>query len=103
MSSPVRTSLAKPSQICGRSSIALAAIPVSAFVGIGGPPRGGRDQQQWGKSDRQRDRAGEEQRGLGSDGADEHAAEREGGELGAVAGGVVEREAAPAQRLRHAL
>src|ERR687887_2949682 len=96
MSSPLRTSLAKPSHSCGRSSIALPAIAVSAFVGMCGPPCGGRDEQQCGDADRQRDRAGEQQRGLGADRADEHAAERQGAQLGAVARGVVEREAAAA-------
>src|SRR5919204_1640008 len=100
MSSPVRTSLANPSQIWGRSSMAAAAM--SAFVGIG-PPGGGGDEQQGAEADRERDRTGQQQRDLGADRSDEHAGERQRAELGAVAGGVVEREGAATERLRHAL
>src|SRR3954470_15428428 len=103
MSRPARTSLAKPSQICGRSSIARPAISSWVVSGMCGPPGGGGDEQQCGKSDGQRDRAGEQQRELAADDADDDAGERQRSELGAVAGGVIEREAAAAQVLRDAL
>src|ERR1700754_1409286 len=103
MSRPVRTSLAKPSQICGRSSIALPAMARSSVVDICGPPCGGRDQQEPGEPDRERDHAGEQQRGLGADRADQDAAERQRAQLGAVAGGVVDAEGAAADRLADAL
>src|SRR3954447_7186603 len=103
MSSPERTSLAKPSQIWGRSSIARPAISSWVVSGMCGPPCGGRDEQQCGKSDGQRDRAGEEQRDLTADDADERAGQRQRSQLGAVACSVVEREAAAAQVVRYAL
>src|SRR5215207_3521955 len=117
MSSPERTSLAKPSQSWGRSSMADAAIGVwetgvvtSVILsglerGMCGPPYrgGGGEEQQRGGADHQGHEAGEQQRGLGADRADEHAAGAQRAEFRGVARGVVGGERAPAQRLGDAL
>src|SRR6478672_13798568 len=67
------------------------------------PLESGGEQEQGGETDERRADAGDEQGGACAERGDCEAAERQGPELGAVAGAVVGGERAAAQRLGHAL